>query len=183
MLLPPHIRVRCADQHPLIFERPGSQPKAARGAMVLMTGVGWTIWLYLWRPVLTMVLWLSGAEIAQYQWIGLAGWSGLLDFAAHTMPYGLALCATLLIWASVNYIRFRGSDRRKARPPATVEADAEWTRMPPAALAESRRLKNLVCCHDDEGHLVSVISDGFQVAGDHQKTRQKQKDQAYELHE
>jgi len=183
MLLPPHIRVCCADQHPLIFERPGSQPKAARGAMMLMTGVGWTIWLYLWHPVLTLVLWLSGAEIAQYQWIGLAGWSGLLDFAAHTMPYGLALCATLLIWASVNYIRFRGSDRRKARPPATVEADAEWTRMQPAALAESRRLKNLVCCHDDEGHPVSVINNDFQAVGDDRKSRQKQEDKAHALHE
>ena len=151
--------------------------------MMLMTGVGWTIWLYLWRPVLTLVLWLSGAEIAQYQWIGLAGWSGLLDFAAHTMPYGLALCATLLIWASVNYIRFRGSDRRKARPPATVEADAEWTRMQPAALAESRRLKNLVCCHDDEGHPVSVINNDFQAVGDDRKSRQKQEDKAHALHE
>lgn len=157
MPLPQHIRVRCAEEHPLIFERPESQPKAARNAMMLLTGFGWTIWLYLWRPVLTLLVWVFGVDVAHYQWVGLAGWRGLSDFALHTMPYGLALCAMLLLWASVNYVRFRGVDRRKERPLATLEADAAWTCVEPALLARGRQSKNLVCQHDGEGHLTGML--------------------------
>ena len=158
MSLPTHIRIRCAAEHPLIFERPASQPKAARGAMMLATGIGWTVWVYLWRPALTLLPWLFGAHIVQHQWIELAGWTGLIDFAIHTVPYGWALCAILLIWASVNLIRFRGNERRKPRPEATPEADAQWTRMNAASLIEGRRLKRLVCSHDAEGHLLAVLN-------------------------
>lgn len=157
MPLPQHIRVRCAEGHPLIFERPDSQPKAARNAMMLLTGFGWTVWIYLWRPALTLLVWFFGVDVAHYQWISLSGWQGLTDFALHTMPYGLALCATLLLWASVNYVRFRGVDRRKERPLATIEADAEWTGVELAALAKGRQSKNLVCQHDDEGHLIGIV--------------------------
>ena len=157
MPLPQHIRVRCAEDHPLIFERPESQPKAARNAMVLLTGFGWTIWLYLWRPVLTLLVWLFGFDVAHYQWISLSGWRGLFDFALHTMPYGLALCAALLLWASANYVRFRGVDRRKERPLATLEADAAWTGVEPVLLARGRQSKNLVCRHDGEGHLTGIV--------------------------
>lgn len=128
--------------------------------MVLMTGMGWTVWLYLWRPLLTLVLWLFGADLAHYQWISLHGWEGLLDFIFHTMPYGWALCATLLIWASINYLRFHGMERRKARPLATVETDAKWTLTSPETLANGRRLKTLVCHHDDDGHLIDVSEGG-----------------------
>jgi poly-beta-1,6-N-acetyl-D-glucosamine biosynthesis protein PgaD len=170
MTLPTHIRVRCADEHPLIFERPGSQPKVARRAMVVATGIGWTIWIYLWRPALSVLLWLLGVNVMQHQWIELAGWTGLVEFSTHTLPYGMALCATLLIWASVNLIRFGGNERRKARPLANAEADAQWTRMSSTSLAESRSLQTLVCCHDDEGHLIRVLSgaedDAFSVPVD-----------------
>lgn len=157
MPLPQHIRVRCSEGHPLIFERPDSQPKAARSAMMLLTGFGWTVWLYLWRPGLTLLVWIFGVDVAHHQWIGLAGWQGLADFALHTMPYGVALCALLLLWASVNYVRFRGVDRRKERPQATIEADAAWTGVEPAVLAKGRLSKSLVCQHDNEGHLIGVI--------------------------
>lgn len=156
MSLPNHIRVRCADEHPLIFRRPEAQPKVARRFMLVATGLGWSVWLYLWRPLVTLFLWYWGAEIAERQWIELAGWNGLIGFAAHVVPYGLALCAILLVWALVNYLRFRGRERRKARPLSSVEADAEWTRVTPAALAEGRRAKNLVCWYDDDGVLAGV---------------------------
>ncbi|WP_305074719.1 poly-beta-1,6-N-acetyl-D-glucosamine biosynthesis protein PgaD [Propionivibrio sp.] len=154
MSLPPHIRIRCADGHPLIFRRPEGQPKTARNAMLLATGIGWSVWLYLWRPLLTLFLWYWGGEIAENQWIELAGLNGLVDFAYHVMPFGIALCALLLAWALTNYLRFRGRERRKARPLSSTDADARWTRISPAALENGRKVKNLVCWHDDDGILL-----------------------------
>ena len=159
MSLPSHIRVRCADDHPLIFERPESQPKSARRAMMLLTGIGWSVWIYLWRPLLTLVAWMLGANLMQNQWVELAGWTGLIDFSIDTMPYGIALCAGLLIWATVNLLRFRGSERRKPKPLATAEDDARWTRASADDLRDGRRLKRVVCRHDDEGHLLGLLVD------------------------
>ncbi|AYH46079.1 poly-beta-1,6-N-acetyl-D-glucosamine biosynthesis protein PgaD [Azoarcus sp. DN11] len=154
--LPPHIRVRCADGHPLIYERPEAQAKGARQAMTVVTWIGWGVWVYLWRPVLTLLLWVMGIRIAQHQWIDLSGWTGLIDFAYDTMPYGWALCAALLIWATVNYLRFHGKERRKARALPSVDSDARWTGMTPGKLAAARGMKDVVCIHDEHGVLVDV---------------------------
>lgn len=62
----------------------------------------------------------------------------------------------LLVWASVNYFRFHGKERRKARPAPSVESDAEWTKMTPAALAAGRGMKDLVCIHDEHGILIRL---------------------------
>ena len=152
-----NIHVRCAGEHPLIFERPAMQGPAARRAMFLFTGIGWTVWAYLWRPLLTLLVWGFGVEVAGHQWIELDGLAGLHDFTFHVMPYGWVLCAALLAWASANYWRFHGSERRKMRPLSSLEADSEWARVPLDALAEARLRRNLVCYHDEEGHLTGVV--------------------------
>jgi biofilm PGA synthesis protein PgaD len=154
--LSPHIRVRCAEQHPLIIERPEKQLTAKRRAMVVLTGIGWTVWIYLWRPLLTLMLWLCGGEIAGRQWIELRGWEGMADFVLNVMPYGWGLCAALFVWALVNYVRFRGNERRRARPLASAEDDAAHARVGAGAIATARRVRNLVCRHDDDGHLTAI---------------------------
>ena len=173
MPLPDHIRVRYADGHPLIFERPESQPKSARRAMMVLTGIGWTIWIYLWRPLLTLIGWLLGVNLMQYQWVELSGWKGLVDFSIHTVPYGIALCAGLLTWATANLIRFRGSDRREPRPLATAEADAQWTRTSADTLREGRNLKRLVCLHDKEGHLLGLQAEATDPVADASRQTQE----------
>ena len=164
MSLPPHIRVRCADEHPLIFERPNAQSAAVRGAMMAVTWMGWAVWVSLWRPALTLLPWLFGADIARREWVEFAGWTDLAHFILHTAPYGQALCAILLIWAFSSYLRFRGSDRRKSRPLSTAETDAKHTRMTAEALSKSRQLTTLVCYHDEEGHLTDVRNLSVQPA-------------------
>ena len=164
MSLPPHIRVRCADEHPLIFERPNAQSAAVRGAMMAVTWMGWAVWVSLWRPALTFLPWLFGVDIARREWVEFAGWTDLVNFVLHTAPYGQALCAILLIWAFSSYLRFRGSDRRKSRPLSTAETDAKHTRMTAEALSNSRQLTTLVCYHDEEGHLTDVRNLSVQPA-------------------
>ena len=164
MSLPPHIRVRCADEHPLIFERPNAQSAAVRGAMMAVTWMGWAVWVSLWRPALTFLPWLFGVDIARREWVEFAGWTDLAHFILHTAPYGQALCAILLIWAFSSYLRFRGSDRRKSRPLSTAETDAKHTRMTAEALSKSRQLTTLVCYHDEEGHLTDVRNLSVQPA-------------------
>ena len=158
MSLPAHIRVCCANGHPLIFERPYSQHKSVRRAMMLVTGIGWAAWLSLWRPALTILPWLFGIDSMHHHWAELPGWDDFLHFELHTAPYGRALCVVLLIWALFNYLRFRGNDRRKERPLATPEDDARWTRTSAKVLSESRSSQSLVCFHDEEGHLIDVVS-------------------------
>ena len=164
MSLPPHIRVRCADEHPLIFERPNAQSAAVRGAMMAVTWMGWAVWVSLWRPALTFLPWLFGVDIARREWVEFAGWTDLAHFILHTAPYGQALCAILLIWAFSSYLRFRGSDRRKSRPLSTAETEAKHTRMTAEALSKSRQLTTLVCYHDEEGHLTDVRNLSVQPA-------------------
>lgn len=156
MALPSHIRVRCADGHPLIFRRPTVPRRVSRRLMLVLTSLGWSAWLYLWRPLLTLAVWFLGGNVAEHQWIELAGSKGLLEFAVTVMPYGIALCLSLLVWAMINLIRFRGKERRKARPQATAVDDARWTLVMPKDLEFGRSLKNVVCHYDDHGTLNGV---------------------------
>lgn len=158
MALPSHIRVRCFEGHPLIYELLAARSRLVRFATMASTGIGWGFWLYLWLPILALIHEPSGVQTADFQWIAWSGWIGLIEFIFHAAPYAWIPSAVLLIWAIANYLRFRGKERRKARISSSAEADSRWTQTTVPTLRAGRTMKNLVCRHDDHGWLLGVES-------------------------
>ncbi|MBT2747596.1 MULTISPECIES: poly-beta-1,6-N-acetyl-D-glucosamine biosynthesis protein PgaD [unclassified Lysobacter] len=105
-----------------LIQKPGAQPALPRTLWGMVTGLFWLIYLYLWTPVLTLVLWL----------LGIRNVASELYLRTHEVdPFlMLALPATagvvvalLLIWAEYNRWRFASasSERRGTQHSVALE--------------------------------------------------------------
>ena len=100
----------------LIIDRPQWQTTKQRVVFGSVTILFWALWIYLWLPILGFVGWLLGLKLAYYQMVELNGYVGLLHLMAIYGLVVLLLGGGLLAWAYYNYFRFRGIERRNARP-------------------------------------------------------------------
>ncbi|MGO1068202.1 poly-beta-1,6-N-acetyl-D-glucosamine biosynthesis protein PgaD [Lysobacter sp. CA199] len=105
-----------------LIQKPNAQRPLPRTLWGMITGLFWLIYLYLWTPVVTLVLWL----------LGIRNVASELYLREHEVdPFlMLALPATagvvvglLLIWAEYNRWRFTaaGSERRGLQPNVTLD--------------------------------------------------------------
>lgn len=103
-----------------IIERPNLQSLRQRAALGLVGILGWAVWLYLWLPFATFGGWIFGGWLFQRQMV--APMHGYLITLAGYLGVIVLLAVLFLGWALYNGARFRGVDRRKARP-ITVDED------------------------------------------------------------
>ncbi|MGA2551109.1 MAG: poly-beta-1,6-N-acetyl-D-glucosamine biosynthesis protein PgaD [Burkholderiaceae bacterium] len=137
----------------LIIDQPQWQTAKQRVVFGSMTALFWALWIYLWLPVLAFIGWVLGFKIAYDQMIVRNGYVGLLNLLG---LYSLIICclgASLLFWAYYNYFRFRGVERRKARPGVTLLELSERYKIPPEELGHWKTARRLVVHHSAEGHI------------------------------
>ncbi|MFD0324851.1 poly-beta-1,6-N-acetyl-D-glucosamine biosynthesis protein PgaD [Lysobacter gummosus] len=105
-----------------LIQKPGAQPALPRTLWGMVTGAFWLIYLYLWTPVLTLVLWLLGIrnvaselylrkhEVDPFLMLALPATAGVV-------------VALLLIWAEYNRWRFAeaSSERRGSQRSVALE--------------------------------------------------------------
>ena len=74
---------------------------------------GWALWIWLFLPVLTIVFWWFEGSVI-YQQLVLVEQQASTGLSLLNMAFIIsALILTLWIWASYNWVRFSGPDRRK----------------------------------------------------------------------
>jgi len=154
--LPAHIRVRCTPGEPLIYERStllGLRERLLYGAINV---AGWLFWLHLWRIVWTALAWGAGSWWLERHWSEPDALQGLEHFLRTGLPAAVVLCAALLLWALMNWWRFRGADRRQAVAHPSAEQDALHCAMQAADLRRAHGQQRLVAHHDDNGKLVGL---------------------------
>lgn len=102
-----------------MIRKPHRQPRFQRTAWGFVTLAFWGFYFYLWAPLVTVFSWLIGGNMA---WQQLYDRQNQIDpFVLIALPVMLLCAATLLIaWAEYNRARFRGHDRRRPRPLATL---------------------------------------------------------------
>lgn len=107
-----------------MISRPSSQPRLKRTLFGAFTLLAWSVYLYLWAPLATLVLWFIGLRTTYLQLYlqqNAVNTTLLLHLAGIA-----ALCAASLIgWAEYNRGRFHGADRRARQPDATLAEIAE----------------------------------------------------------
>jgi len=103
-----------------LIQKRRAQPRLRRTAWGFVTAVFWGMYVYLWMPVITLVLWLLGIRNAYFE-LYLRE-HRVEPFLLIALP-SMAVCAAalLIVWAEYNRWRFAGKDRRGA--PASASLD------------------------------------------------------------
>jgi len=141
---------------PIIDHMPARGPRR-RFASGALTAAAWTVYAWLWVPLITAVAWFVGVRTA---YLRLYMYENEIDaFLLLSLPVIALVCGILLIgWAEYNRARFANADRRKRR----VKTDQEQVRVglgASAALAARLRDGRIVrLALDDDARPVAVTS-------------------------
>lgn len=133
----------------LIIERPDLQSLWQKYSYGFFTALAWTVWLYLWLPLISLIGWLFGVRVFYEHMILPGGYRGLLQLLTLYAMAVLFLAAVLIIWAVSNQLRFRGKERRESIPPATNEEVALFFEISADVLAKAQRADRLVIAFDE----------------------------------
>jgi biofilm PGA synthesis protein PgaD len=126
------------------ISHPGrGQPRTRRTLYSLATFAIWAVYLYLWLPLITLLVWVLGLR-STYLEMYLA--QQRIDPAILVLLPVLALvCGLALIgWAEYNRRRFGHLDRRESRPNVTHEEIALALHADPAMAVRLRASKRVV---------------------------------------
>lgn len=140
---------------PIVIEAPELQSAPQRIVGVYLTFMVWAGWTYLWLPVVHFGQWLLDIK-GDYQDFVMRGYDAL----GQSLPmYALVVALMgggLLLWATYNFRRFRGRDRRRSRPALPRRRIAVFYGLTEAQVAAYQDARCLVMRHDESGRLVAV---------------------------
>jgi len=152
----PRPRVTTATIKSIIIETPTLQTLQQRFGSTLATLIFWIVWLYLLLPLLSLAAWYFGFQIFYHHMIVLEGLEGFLQLLKwYTLIFG-GLCLSLLIWARINFIRFRNKEKRTRVNAAATEEVAQYYNQSPDQLTLWRKYKKMTLHINKEGHLTRV---------------------------
>lgn len=137
----------------LVIDRPELQAWGQRYGYAAITLMFWFVYLYLWQPLISLVLWASGLGLAYHEMVGLGGYLGLGQVLG---AYGLIILAVAVVylgWALFNYYRFRGLERREAQTIVSLQESAQFFGVEPEELSAWREQRSLLLYHDQNGDL------------------------------
>ncbi len=107
-----------------LIRKPYAQPRLKRAAWGFVTAAFWGLYIYLWLPLVTLILWLLGVRTAFFELYTRQ--HQVEPFLIVAIPAMAALCALLLIgWAEYNRWRFARQDRRSPQDDVQVDEVAQ----------------------------------------------------------
>lgn len=117
-----------------------------------LMAVGWTLWMWLFLPILTLLFWwFEGSTIYEQVLIHQEPASGL-SLLKIIFVIGI-LIGCLLVWASYNWVRFNGRERRKTPEPVSTEQLASSFKVEAADIETLRAANNITLHYDENGVL------------------------------
>lgn len=141
---------------PIIDHSPQRRP-ARRMASGALTAAAWTIYAWLWVPLITAFAWFIGARTAYLRLY--LNENEIESFLLLSLPVIALVCGVLLIgWAEYNRARFAKVDRRQRRA-NIIDDDVRLAMGATPALAEKLREGRIVRLEvDDDAHPVAAQS-------------------------
>ena len=141
---------------PLIIDRPDLQAWQQKAMFGALTAMFWMVWVFLWMPLITLLAWLFFGQRFQLHIFELDGYKSFMGLLA---VYCLVICAMgggLLLWATYNYRRFRGVDRRRNAVVPSTSALGDFIQHPSTAIDAWRSYSIMTVDHDDHGGITKV---------------------------
>lgn len=139
-----------------IIERPEWQSFRQRTLYAVITLLFWGIWIYLWRPLFDLLCWILGLHPQAYSGSEGEHYQSLLHLFAIYLLIIAVLGGSLLLWALYNYLRFRGVERRRARPALDTADQGRHYTLDPALLQDWQLERRLVVHHDRHSNVIGV---------------------------
>lgn len=113
--------------------------------------IGWFCLMWLLFPLVSLFLWFfEGHLIYDYVWIDhISEVKTLL----HLLLLICLSALVLILWASYNWLRFHGDDRRSKAPNSSDDLLAFKFTVSTASLSELQKAQRVILHYDDYGHL------------------------------
>ncbi len=86
----------------------------------------WGVWVYLFMPLVNIVLWFLGIRYFYIEVIEKVGYKELIGLLNNMGWIVLILFVIMRVWGYYNYVRYGKKDRRKGNPPLTVVQIADY---------------------------------------------------------
>lgn len=144
------------DAAELIIVRPELQSRLQRGGAVLITALFWLVWTWLWLPLGSLLAWKAGLTASPDALAATGGWTGLWSVIVEHARSGAILIGLLIGWALLNLMRFRGKERRAARPAVGMDRLAAEAGTTPAILAQWQAASVMRVSHGEGGEITRV---------------------------
>lgn len=161
------------ETNPLILNKPHLVAPLTKFVSALVTIVFWGFFVYLWWPLLTLIAGMLGYHTINE----LTYAADMLNVRHLTVSYALivmALSGSLLLWAMVEYFRFRNLNRRRWPQAVEVSDLASYASLPEAELRQLQGERRMVAHHDERGGVMQFDSeDGKATDGASDKTAPK----------
>lgn len=140
----------------LIINRPDLQTLRQRYTFSVLTLVFWTIWLYLWLPLVSFVAWLIGVDLFREQMIMQQGYLAFIDLVGWYLLVIVLMALSLLGWAGYNLARFGKKNRRVESKPVTMNEVADYFDVSNALLARARAARRVVVHYDEDRRIARI---------------------------
>jgi len=143
---------------PSFIDRPDLQSYGQKTVSSMLAVIGWTCWLYLILPLLTLIAWVGGYyRVNQYVVLNKDGFFEQINILG---PVVIIMVVLLLLWATYNLLRFRDVARRNAPSNTTVEEMAEHFKIEEQLVVKAQKQQISVFHFDDKGNVIKILAKG-----------------------
>lgn len=117
-----------------------------------LMAVGWMLWMWLFIPLLTLLFWWFEGTVVYTQVVMQSKPMTGISVLKLIVCIGIFI-GCLFIWASYNWARFHGEDRRKAAENVNATMLAISFSVQEDDILKMRKAKNITLHYSDEGEL------------------------------
>jgi biofilm PGA synthesis protein PgaD len=122
-------------------------------------GIAWAIWIHIWMPLVSVLLWLAGLRVTYVYVVEAPNKSSLLMILALVLGCNIIVSS----WASYNYLRFVGKTRRRGSSVVSHEdVGRSFGISDDATLASLLHERSLHLHFDATGRLIDVVPGGVE---------------------
>jgi biofilm PGA synthesis protein PgaD len=104
---------------PPIIDVPHLLSRSRRRNEAAFTAIMWSLYAYLWTPLISLLAWWAGLDIAYESMVEDGGWQGLLFVLRWYIVSITLIFIIIAAWSSSNRRRFRNKERRQSIPPVS----------------------------------------------------------------
>jgi len=115
-----------------------------------ITGMIWGLWLFLFMPLLNLLMWIVGLSTISTE---LFEKGGYLQFFELVQQMGLVILVTFIImrlWGIYNFYRFGRHERRNHEVPDSMEKLSNFYQLTPQDLVHLETRKEVIWPHKDD---------------------------------
>jgi len=140
----------------LIINSPSMQSLWQRYSSFILTFIFWVIWFFLWVPVATLLAWYFGYHLVYFEMFTLEGYKEVIqDFISFLVIVAI-MGGSLAIWATYNFMRFKGKDRRSKPQTITLQDQAEFFGVDSSLLQIYQKKDFVSVSFDEKGNIVDL---------------------------